>query len=254
MTGGGVGPQQRRDIDEHVLPGRAGTISTGLSPQQGAHPVDDVARALIVLADVVEDRADFVEVRRFSWIKSAAASALRRMAPSGWLISCASAEASWPITETRPTWAMSCRRRSISCSACLREVKSMRRRWCGPAGPRVEFDAAWCSDPADPPSGSSSRNSPWYSPSVPVVDVKPLSKAVAIVGMQLAQHALQVEGLVGEKPNSSRHWSLAMDLVAPEVAAEGAQVRRGGRQRHLPLAFAQLRDQLLRVQRSRNIA
>ena len=35
-----------------------------LSPEQGAHPVDDLARAPIVLADVVDDRADLVEVRR----------------------------------------------------------------------------------------------------------------------------------------------------------------------------------------------
>jgi hypothetical protein len=55
----------------------------------------------------------------------AAASALRRIAPSGWLISCASADEICPITETRPTWAMSWRRRSISCSASFVAVMSM---------------------------------------------------------------------------------------------------------------------------------
>jgi hypothetical protein len=38
--------------------------ATLLPPQEGAHPVDDGARALVVLADVLDDRRDLGEVRR----------------------------------------------------------------------------------------------------------------------------------------------------------------------------------------------
>ena len=66
--------------------------------------------------------------------RSSAASALRRMAPSGWFSSCARPVASWAMVDMRPTWASSARSRSISASSCLRAVTStMAARTSGPS-------------------------------------------------------------------------------------------------------------------------
>jgi len=52
------------------------------------------------------------------WSNNRAASALRRIAPSGRLSSCASPEASWAMVDTRPACARSACRRSISAASC----------------------------------------------------------------------------------------------------------------------------------------
>ena len=62
-AGGGIGSQQRHDVEKHVLQVERHHLDR-LSPEQGAHPVDHVAGTAIVLADVVDDRADLVEVGR----------------------------------------------------------------------------------------------------------------------------------------------------------------------------------------------
>ncbi len=79
-----VQPHKRCDIaDErtHVEPYR---VRAFLPLEQPAHPIDDVARAFVVRADVRKNRADLVEIRRGGCCrKSSAASALRRIAASG---------------------------------------------------------------------------------------------------------------------------------------------------------------------------
>ena len=145
-----------------------------------------------------------------SCMKSAAASALRRIAPSGWLISCASAEASWPITDTRPTWAMSWRRRSVSCSACLREVMSMQ-------APRLRSGRPRESNSTRPiaaiqrmrPSASGSLNSTCCSPRSRIARAVLSPNAARSSTWIFCSSAPRFSGSSGAKPNSSRHSSLA---------------------------------------------
>ena len=59
-----IDPHERRDVAHeraHVEPPRVERLPL----EQPAHAVDDVARALVVVADVGKNRADFVEVRRW---------------------------------------------------------------------------------------------------------------------------------------------------------------------------------------------
>ncbi len=58
-----VGMQQRADVREDRADVERGHRHL-LAPEQGAHPVDHLAGALVVLANVLEDRADLVKVGR----------------------------------------------------------------------------------------------------------------------------------------------------------------------------------------------
>ncbi len=191
---------------------------------------------------------------------SSAASALRRIAPSGWLISCASDAASWPIIETRPACAISCRRRCVSCSACLRAVTSreaprISTGW--PAG--VELDTALGRDPA---GRAIRQRQPVFHlvaaairrPRAP--SLEPAAGARDRRGARRCRIALEFQALgLARSQTTSRHLSLAQISSRVEVPNPDAEVGGVDGQAHARLALAQpglahlqLVDELRRAQ------
>jgi hypothetical protein len=85
----------------------------------------DVPRAPVVAADIREDRAELRLAEAVSIEEELAASTLLRMAPIGWLISCAIDAASSPRAVSFEAWASRCVSSSLSRRSLMSTSRAM---------------------------------------------------------------------------------------------------------------------------------
>ena len=172
---------------------------------------------------------------------SSAASALRRMAPSGWFNSCARPEASWAMLDKRPTWASSARSRSISTSSRLRAVMSMHTPSMRTA--RVPRRPLHSPARGNPPLPAIGQHDTVLGRVVRRLVQRPLQClpcGLSILGMHVLEERDHRDGLAGREaehrvePLGGPHRVLRS---GPDPEAEVGRIRDQG---HLLLALAQV--------------
>ena len=179
MARGRVRPEQRRHVARTLRTFRV-VIATSPCLGSAQDPVDHRAGALVVLADVLQDRADLPAGRATgACMKDRSLGVAQDRAERLVDLVCerrgGSGPSRRPCRRGRSSW----RRRSISCSAAFLAVMSMH-------APRLRKGLPLASKSTRPraviqrscPSGRTRRNSVWYSPRLLAAWLKRLRKTV----------------------------------------------------------------------------